>query len=114
MTLQELIELQKQFDSEHRSKFDWSLHIDDSNLDILEFLMIALTGEVGEAANIVKKIVRGDYTLNDNKSELAEEITDIFIYTLKLAYQMDIDLEKEYMKKLEKNQERFKRYDKSK
>jgi NTP pyrophosphatase (non-canonical NTP hydrolase) len=113
MTLHELSNLQKKFDSEHRSNFDWSTPIDDDNLDMMKFLIIALTGEVGEAANIVKQIVRGDFTINDKKSELAEEISDIFIYTLKLAYQMDIDLEKEYLKKLEKNQERFKHYEKS-
>lgn len=52
----------------------------------------ALTGEVGEAANIVKKIRRGDVTLDEVREDLASELADIQIYLDILAYQCNIDL----------------------
>lgn len=112
MTLEALVELQKEFDSKHKGNFAWDSKITDSNIEMLEFLLLSLTGELGEAANIVKKIVRGDFSLVDKKSDLEEEIADIFIYLLKLSYQLDIDLEKVYLQKMKKNQERFQKYEK--
>lgn len=111
MTLEELIKLQKNFDSEHKGNFRWSSKITDENLELLEFLMISLTGEVGETANIVKKIVRGDFTLESKKDELQKEIADVFIYLLKISYQLGIDLEEAYLQKLDINRRKFKRYE---
>lgn len=114
MTLEELTKLQKGFDSEHKGNFRWSSDITDENLELLEFLMVSLTGEVGEMANIVKKIVRGDFSLESKKNELQGEIADIFIYLLKISYQLGIDLEKSYLQKLEINRSRFKKYEQDK
>lgn len=114
MTLEELAKLQKSFDSEHKGNFRWSSDITDDNLELLEFLMVSLTGEVGEAANIVKKIVRGDFTLESKKEDLQEEIADIFIYLLKISYQLGINLEKAYLHKLEINRSRFTNYEQDK
>ncbi len=110
--MQELIEMQKGFDGKHKGNFEWNSKVTDSNIEMLEFLLVSLTGEVGEVANIVKKIVRGDFTLDEKKSDIQEELTDVFIYLLKLSYQLDIDLEKAYVEKMEKNRERFLKYEK--
>lgn len=112
MTLAELIELQEKFDTQHAGKFKWNTKITEENIELLEFLIVSLTGELGETANIVKKIVRGDFELKVKKDELQDEIADIFIYLLKISYQLDIDLEEAYIKKLEKNRERFLKYEK--
>lgn len=111
MTLKELADYQESFDSRHEGYFKWNDKVTDENLELLEFLLLSLTGEVGETANIVKKIVRGDFPLSHKIDDLKEEICDIFIYILKLSYQLDIDLEKEYLSKMIKNQERFKQYE---
>ena len=112
MTLEELTKYQKEFDSQNEGNFKWNEKVTDSNIEILEFLLVSLTGELGETANIVKKIVRGDFKLDEKKDELQEEITDVFIYLLKLSYQLDIDLEKAYADKMKKNWERFSKYEK--
>ena len=112
MTIQELMRLQREFDHSHESEFRWDGSITQENLDMLEFLLIALMGELGETSNIVKKIVRGDFTLDEKKSNLSEEIVDMFIYLIKLAYQLDIDLEQVYTEKMTKNHDRFKNYEK--
>lgn len=52
----------------------------------------ALIGEVGEAANIVKKIDRGDFTIEQARGELADELADIQTYLDLIAYKAGIDL----------------------
>ena len=113
MNLKQLIDIQKEFDSKHKSKFDWAQDINDENIEILEYLLLCLVGEFGEATNLIKKVVRGDYCLDDIKPELNEEIADIFIYILKLAYQLDIDLEKEFLAKVNKNKNCFVNFEKN-
>lgn len=111
MHIKEIVKFQDAFDKKHKNKFSWNQKINDENIEMLEFLLVSLFGEIGETSNIVKKIVRGDFKLFEKKEELSEEIADIFIYLIKIANQLDIDLEKEYFKKMEKNSERFKKYE---
>ena len=113
MTLEELIFLQKKFDHAHKSTFCWDSPITQENLEMMEFLLVALMGELGEISNIAKKIVRGDFALAEKKPELSEEIADMFIYLIKLSYQLDIDLELAYTEKMAKNRDRFKHYEKN-
>lgn len=52
----------------------------------------AVTGELGETANIVKKIFRGDFTLEEKRGDLADELADIQTYLDLLAESLGIDL----------------------
>lgn len=54
--------------------------------------MTAVAGEVGEAANLLKKIRRGDVSLAETKEKLEAEFADIVTYLDILAMQCDIDL----------------------
>ncbi len=56
--------------------------------------MVAVTGELGEAANLLKKIRREDFTLEELKPMLEKEFADIVTYLDILAYQCGIDLGK--------------------
>lgn len=103
--------MQALFDKEHSGIFDWSVHITEDNLEVLEFLLICMIGELGEFANTVKKVIRGDFSLSSKKEQIEEEVTDVFIYLLKICNQMNIDLEENFLKKLEKNKIRFKHYE---
>ena len=60
----------------------------------LEFCL--LYGEVAEAFDAYKK----------KKDDLAEELADVAIYLLGMAEILDIDLEKEILKKVNKNEKR--------
>lgn len=112
MNLKELIDIQKTFDCNHKGNFEWAQQINSGNIEILEYLLLCLVGEFGETSNLVKKVVRGDYTLEEIKPEISEEVADIFIYILKLAYQLDIDLEEQFLTKVEKNKVRFTKFEK--
>lgn len=54
--------------------------------------MMALVGEVGELANYLKKVDRGDFSLEDKKIEIGKELADIQIYLDLLALNLNIDL----------------------
>jgi len=48
--------------------------------------VVALLGEFGEAANIYKKVFRGDFTLEEARPELAKELADVQCYLLLTAH----------------------------
>ena len=85
------------------------------NLDDLVANTISITGELGEFANLVKKRlrkekqnkVRKDERNLDIEQEMKEELIDVFIYFLKICSVLEIDIEKEYLKKIEKVRRRF-------
>jgi NTP pyrophosphatase (non-canonical NTP hydrolase) len=52
--------------------------------------MTALTGEVGETANLLKKLRRGDSV---SMRDVADELADVQIYLDLLAAHLGVDLE---------------------
>ncbi len=54
--------------------------------------LTAVTGELGEAANILKKVRRGDFTIDQARPELADELADVATYLDILANQCGINL----------------------
>jgi NTP pyrophosphatase (non-canonical NTP hydrolase) len=111
LTLSELMEFQAKFDKEHQGKMPFYETIDSNNIQGLEHLIVCILGELGEYANLIKKIRRGDFSLDEKKNDLNQELADIFIYVIKLANQLEVDLEGEYLKKMQLNKERFKSYE---
>jgi len=57
------------------------------------------------------KVVRGDVSLAKERASIEEEVTDLFIYVLKICNQMDIDLESSFLAKLDRNWHRFHSYE---
>ncbi len=88
--------------------------------DIL-FNMVLLTGEVGEVAEVMKKIHKRAYTLekeqgskvakesalSEYREDLGSELADCLAYLLKLANYAGVDLQEAYLKKMEKNLDRI-------
>ena len=68
----------------------------------------AVLGELGEAANIIKKINRGDLTLDmpSDKRALADELADTLIYLDILAFRAGIDLGQAVVAKWNRTSER--------
>jgi len=107
MNLSELIARQNDFDKAHESRKPFYVPIDDNNLEELEHLVVCLVGELGEFANILKKVVRGDLTFEAARAGLSDELADVFIYLVKIASQTNIDLEASFLRKLDDNKVRF-------
>jgi NTP pyrophosphatase (non-canonical NTP hydrolase) len=66
--------------------------------EVLNFLALAICGEAGELANLVKKAWRGDEI---DREQLQSEIADIRIYLEHISRHLDIDLDKACEEKLE-------------
>lgn len=114
MELKELQEFQEEFDK----KYFWSWKNpknEEERLKFLEYVTIALAGEFGEFANVIKKMMRDHRSLKalpkkEYLEKLKEEITDCFLYILITANILHMDLEKECLKKIEFNEKRFEKY----
>ena len=59
----------------------------------------AVTGELGEYANLRKKFERGDLTAEEFKAQAASELADVVTYLDILAFQLGIDLGRATMDK---------------
>lgn len=66
----------------------------------------AVIGELGEYANLRKKVERGDMSLKDAKPMLADELADVVIYLDILAAQLGIDLGEAVMSKWNRTSEK--------
>lgn len=52
----------------------------------------AVCGELGEAANLIKKVERGDFTLEEARQQIADELADVACYLDLLALRAGVDL----------------------
>jgi len=110
MTVEEIKIIQKNFDDKYKGNIEFNETVSDTKIEPLEHLIVCMLGEFGEFSNIVKKIKRGDFRLSEKKEQLDEEFIDMFIYMIKIANQLDINIEDEYIKKMKKNEKKFEQF----
>jgi len=61
--------------------------------DILGYLGLGISGEAGEVANKLKKVLRGDYTITDEVAiNIAYELGDCLWYISELAKELNFSL----------------------
>ena len=53
---------------------------------------LSIMGELGEAANLIKKVYRGDFTFEDRRKAIEDELADVIIYVDLLARRLGINL----------------------
>ena len=53
---------------------------------------LATSGELGEFANLLKKVIRGDFTIDEKREDLGKELADVQCYLDILAYKLGVDL----------------------
>lgn len=80
---------------------------DGATVDDLGYHALALCGEAGEFANLVKKIERGTHTDTDLREDLESELVDVLTYVFTLAGILDINLDEAYAEKRKYNDKRF-------
>lgn len=61
--------------------------------EALEYTTLGLCGEAGELANKVKKIRRGDYTLDERRDDIVSELSDVLWYVSSVARALGVTLE---------------------
>ncbi len=119
MKIDELLSLQNDFDKSH----GWDLKT-SSLSELIEMLhkdLVGLIGELGEFSNHLKKITllhdkpdieTSKQLFEELRSHLSEEVIDSLIYILRIATHLKVDIEKEYLDKLEYNRDKYKEYEK--
>lgn len=109
MTLKDIKQFQEIFDKKFKGNIEFYEEITD-DITPLEHLIVCMLGEFGEFSNLVKKVKRGDFSLDEIREQMNEEFIDIFIYLVKIANQLNIDIEKEYLIKMKKNEKKFENF----
>lgn len=70
----------------------------------LRFMTLALCGEAGELANLIKKDWRGD--AGDRRQKIVEELADVANYAFMLAEGLGVDLPAAMLRKLKEVEQR--------
>lgn len=74
-------------------------------------LIMALTSEVGELSDIFQWLTdeqsKKEHISDDNLGLAKQEIADILIYLIRISDKLDIDLEKEVLKKIKLNEKKY-------
>jgi NTP pyrophosphatase (non-canonical NTP hydrolase) len=80
--------------------------------------LVGLMGEIGEFANLVKKvglrIARPGYdglSLKDASGKLREELADAIIYIIRLSAILGADLEQDVLAKMDRNDIRYRSFE---
>jgi len=85
----------------------WFPQLHDGTKDLSVFYALGLAGEVGEVANVVKKMQRDTGFDVALYAGLAAELADVFVYLLLLADECGVDLLLEYRHKVTVNEQRW-------
>ena len=112
MNLAELSKLQ--ISADERRGFPVQFNSDHQKIEQITKDLVGLMGEVGEFANLIKKVDLKENnpkyegpSLGDARYELKYELADILIYLMRLAAIVDIDLEEALVDKMKFNKDRY-------
>lgn len=112
MDLRQISNMQIEMDEQHGFQVNFEDRIqkyEQLNKDLVGFF-----GEIGEFANLVKKATiklerPQEYTfdITDGEEAMREELVDSLIYLFRLAAILDMDLQDEILKKMQRNKARY-------
>jgi NTP pyrophosphatase (non-canonical NTP hydrolase) len=78
----------------------------DKDLHTVEFFAIAIAGEAGELCNKIKKVMRGDVTMDEQRQEILKEVADVITYCDLLMSKLGAETDVELMRKFNEVSER--------
>lgn len=73
----------------------------------LLYTALALGGEAGELQNLLKKTIRGDYSLDLIREAVIDELGDVLWYCAMLAHELGVPLAEVADRNIEKLKERY-------
>jgi NTP pyrophosphatase (non-canonical NTP hydrolase) len=105
---------QAQIEADVRRGFSRDFQTDSERIAQLTRDTVGLMGEVGEFANLLKKAdltsrIEGydGVSIDAASADLREELADAMIYIIRLASALGGDIEDDLLKKMAKNDERY-------
>jgi NTP pyrophosphatase (non-canonical NTP hydrolase) len=116
MNFSEIVTMQ--IEADRRRGFPVDFTSDAERVVQLERDVVGLAGEVGEFANILKKVrlkmVHADYpgpALQDVAGALREELADALIYLMRLSFIAGGNLEADLLAKMKANDARYSQFE---
>ncbi len=105
MELKQIFEIQRDFDR----KLGWDAYekcrTSEDALKFMEHFVLVMVEELGEISRVRKQYYRDKQSFTIE--ELRHELMDIFVYFMQACMALNVDLEKEYLKKMKYNEKRF-------
>lgn len=71
----------QEFQALNKRRCEEAFHRVGDDIWPIQNWMLAIAGETGEACNLMKKVLRGDFTIDAARPELLKECADIICYT---------------------------------
>ena len=112
MNFKEIIKKQIEMDERHGFPVYFNSEIEKYRQ--LTKDLVGLFGEIGEFANIVKKVnIKLDrvdeysFDVTRAESSLKEELADSLIYIIRIAAILGIDLQQQVLEKIQQNESRY-------
>jgi NTP pyrophosphatase (non-canonical NTP hydrolase) len=112
MNIKQILELQVAQDE--ANGFPVKFTNSTAQYDQLTKDLVGLFGEIGEFANIIKKINiklanpdKYELEMDIAEMSLREELIDSFIYIIRIAAILNVDIEEEVIKKMQLNANRY-------
>lgn len=105
MDLKQLFELQRDFDRKRRWNRYENCKTSSEILDFVQHFVLVMVEELGEVSRIRKQVLRDKQKL-DLKG-LRAEMVDLFVYLMLACMALEMDLEEEYLYKMNESEERF-------
>ena len=112
MDLSEIV--QRQIEADEKRGFSVKFSSDSMREEQLTRDTVGLIGEVGEFANLLKKVGLALNTtgyvgpsLSEASHDLREELADATIYIMRLSTILDGNLEQDILEKMKKNDDRY-------
>jgi len=106
--------VERQISADRRRGFQVDFDSDAERVAQLEKDLVGLLGEVGEFANVLKKVSLGmthtgykGPSLNKVASSMREELADALIYLMRLSVVLGGDLEADLIQKMRVNESRY-------
>lgn len=106
--------VERQISADRRRGFQVDFDSDAERVAQLEKDLVGLLGEVGEFANVLKKVSLGmthtgykGPALNKVASSMREELADALIYLMRLSVILGGDLETDLIQKMRVNESRY-------
>jgi len=85
----------------------WDHYPASAKCNNIQYMTVALCGESGEFANLVKKILRGHGDVASLEQEAREELVDILVYVVKLCDLLEVRIGLETSNKIRIIRERY-------
>jgi len=102
LDLKQIFEMQRDFDR----KLGWNIYercrTPENTLTFIEHFVLVIVEELGEISRIRKQYTRDKQAFK--VEDLKHGLIDIFVYFMQACMVLDIDLEREYLKKLKSNE----------